>query len=304
MREILRHGSVGKAAEALNISQPALSGALKQLRKQFDDDLIVRSGTSMKLTPKGENILAPLEEVLASLEGLVFDNDKANSDVAPLIVIASNDHLMTMLGARLVKLVVSQKLRYLPQFITGSANSLLDLAAGTIDFIIAPRLGLMGGKPASLSKMAQMSSELLFSEPLVGVASADDDELAEPISLEAYLDRPHVGFDVGMGRDLSHEQIFLGSLGLRQNEFIRFSSYSALLDTVVATKSIGLVPASFARLNEARLGLKIFTPPIKFPPLEYNLMWLRTRDGDPYFEKFRSELRESVRKSMVSSGTD
>ncbi|WP_424431619.1 LysR family transcriptional regulator [Parasphingorhabdus sp.] len=301
MREILRHGSVGKAAEALNISQPALSGALKQLRKQFDDDLIVRSGKSMKLTPKGETILAPLEKVLADLEGLVFESDGAGSDVATSLVIATNDHVMTILGAPLGKRVVSQKLNYLPQFVTGSANSLLDLAAGTIDFIIAPRLGLMGGTPASSSKMAQMNSELLFSEPLVGVASPDDHELAEPISLDAYLGRPHIGFDVGLGRDLSNEQIFLASLGLRQNESIRFSSYSALVDTVVATNSIGLVPASFARLNEGRLGLKVFVPPIQFPPLEYNLVWLRTRDGDPYFEKFRSELREIVSRSRISS---
>lgn len=304
LREILRHGNVGKAAEALNISQPALSSALKQLRIQFDDELIVRSGNKMKLTPEGEQILAPLENVMVALEKLVFEKEKANAGIQPSLTIATNDHIMTTLGSNLSQIMVQENIGFIPQFVAAGANSLRDLTAGLIDFIIAPRLGLMGGAPVSANKLAQMKVELLLSEPLVGVVSSTADFAVDTIDIDTYLAIPHVGFDVGIGRDLSNEQIYLSSLGYRQTEIVRYSSYSALVETVITSRSIGLIPASLAKLYRTRADLEIFKPPIEFPPLEYNLVWLRSRDQDEYFAQMRKVLKLSLDKSNVGSVFD
>ena len=293
LREILRHGSVSKAAEAINISQPALSSTLKQLRVQFEDDLIVRSGNRVKLTPKAEKLLAPLDGVLQALEGLVFDDD-ADTRIRPSILIATNDHIMTTVGSRLARIVTEKGAGFMPQFVAAGANSLRELTAGNIDFIIAPRLGLMGGAPVSANKLAQMEVELLLSEPLVAIVSASAGLDVADISIEDYLGQPHVGFDVGIGRDLSNEQIYLSSLGFQQFELIRFSSYSALIEAVISSHAIGLIPESLARLYASRTDLQLFKPPIAFPLLEYNLVWLRSRDQDSYFEQLREALKLGV----------
>ena len=301
LREILRHGSVSKAAEAINISQPALSNTLKQLRMQFDDKLIVRSGNRMKLTPKAEKMLAPLESVLLALEGLVFEEDNADPGVRPSILIATNDHIMMTIGSNLAGIVGEENFGFVPQFVAAGANSLRDLTAGNIDFIIAPRLGLMGGAPVSANKLAQMNVELLLSEPLVGIVASNTDMDLENISIEDYLGTPHVGFDVGIGRDLSNEQIYLSSLGFQQFELIRYSSYSALIEAVISSQSIGLIPESLAGLYAVRTDLKVFRPPIEFPPLEYNLVSLQSRDQDIYFDQLRNALRQSANMTQERS---
>lgn len=63
---VARLGSVKAAADALGVSEPAVSQALSSLRQQFDDQLIVRSGPTMRLTPAGGRLL-PIASKLVSL---------------------------------------------------------------------------------------------------------------------------------------------------------------------------------------------------------------------------------------------
>ncbi|MEQ9447671.1 MAG: LysR family transcriptional regulator, partial [Rhodospirillaceae bacterium] len=50
---LLETGSVSKAANLVNLSQPAMSRALNRLQFALKDPLLVRSGRGMVLTPRG-----------------------------------------------------------------------------------------------------------------------------------------------------------------------------------------------------------------------------------------------------------
>ena len=53
---LLTHQNVTRAAEQLNLSQSALSGALARLREHFDDELVVSIGRRMEApSPSGGN---------------------------------------------------------------------------------------------------------------------------------------------------------------------------------------------------------------------------------------------------------
>lgn len=70
---VMRERSVTRAAEALNMSQPAVSHALGRLRTALRDELFVRTPDGMEPTPQAER-LAPsvrqaLTELRAALEG-------------------------------------------------------------------------------------------------------------------------------------------------------------------------------------------------------------------------------------------
>ena len=60
---MLKHQNVTKAAEAIKLSQPAMSAALSRLRALFDDPLFVRTGAGMVPTPKAQ-ALSPMPEPL------------------------------------------------------------------------------------------------------------------------------------------------------------------------------------------------------------------------------------------------
>jgi LysR family transcriptional regulator, low CO2-responsive transcriptional regulator len=54
---VARLGSVKAAAQALGVSEPAVSGALAALRQHLGDPLVTRTPTGMSLTPGGQRVV-------------------------------------------------------------------------------------------------------------------------------------------------------------------------------------------------------------------------------------------------------
>ena len=290
LREILRHGSVSKAAIALSVSQPALSGALKQLRHQFNDELVVRSHGGMKLTPRAEAILAPLEDALAAVQKLIAPNEDHTQAAPTVFKIATNDHIMSILGGPLVHLLMREQINIMPHFLSAGGHSPEQLLNGSIDCVILPRQTMVGSH-VSVRDFDSLNSELLLSEALVGIGRRDDQELASGLSLEQYLDRPHVTFAIDAERHISVEQAYLAANSLKKRDIVRFSSYSAMLSVVASTKCIALVPASLARFAVNLFDVQTFTPPLAFPPLEWTMLWHRRADNDQKLFQCRTILK-------------
>lgn len=66
---VARLGSVKAAARALEVSEPAVSGAVGILRRELDDDLYVRSRGALELTPGGRRLATAAVEILALADG-------------------------------------------------------------------------------------------------------------------------------------------------------------------------------------------------------------------------------------------
>jgi len=60
---VARLGSVSAAADALGVSEPAVSSAVAALRRDLDDSLFVRAGAGIRLTPGGERLAARAAEI-------------------------------------------------------------------------------------------------------------------------------------------------------------------------------------------------------------------------------------------------
>ncbi len=65
---LLHEKNVTRAAERVFVSQPAMSAALQKLREFFDDQLLVRVGRDMQLTPRGLSLVGPVREALLQIQ--------------------------------------------------------------------------------------------------------------------------------------------------------------------------------------------------------------------------------------------
>ena len=65
---VLRERSVIRAADALAISQPAVSHALNRLRHALKDKLFVRTPAGMIPTPRAEQLALPVRKALNDLQ--------------------------------------------------------------------------------------------------------------------------------------------------------------------------------------------------------------------------------------------
>ena len=65
---IYDEGSVTRASQKLNLTQPAISHALGRLRLLFDDPLFERQGHAMVSTPLARSIIEPVRHSLRGFE--------------------------------------------------------------------------------------------------------------------------------------------------------------------------------------------------------------------------------------------
>jgi DNA-binding transcriptional LysR family regulator len=68
LEALLSERHVTKAAERVGLSQPAMSNALGRLRALFGDELLVRTATGMKPTPRASELAEPLRQLLRRVE--------------------------------------------------------------------------------------------------------------------------------------------------------------------------------------------------------------------------------------------
>ncbi len=97
------------AADKLATSQPAISRSLKKLRELMADDLLVRNGGKMTLTPKAEMIKTQLPDVINAIHGLVEKSAEFNPSTAKQnLHIAMNSSIGQWFAAPLAQLLAEK----------------------------------------------------------------------------------------------------------------------------------------------------------------------------------------------------
>ena len=293
LREILRHGSIAQAAEVLNLTAPALSNTLRQLRGYFDDELIVRQGRTMRLTSKAEAILQPLEFALSSVQEMLQNSSFDSVSSTEQFQIAMTDHSMEILAAPLTAIMNYEAPHMLARFMGFYSTIMADFASGKVNMMVMPRAVLSSGRFDS-SQLARLRSELLWSEPLVCIGHIDDSRLTAGLSVDEYLQRPHAGYFLNSEQHVSVEQSYLTSFGYKQNDRILLSNYLPLPMVVATTGCLSLVPLSLAVSAAQVHPIQFVAPPILFPEFELVMVWHDRDDGKPSFRWLRETLMRCV----------
>ena len=130
-------GSVTKAAQVLNLSQPALSRSIKDLEDNLDCNLIVRGVNGMELTPQGLGFLPAARRLLACYEDALLS---VNSSAPQITSVGVPSALADVLMPH----VLSQLKRSVPALTTvvrhGNSQQLTEqVLNGTTDQVVAAR---------------------------------------------------------------------------------------------------------------------------------------------------------------------
>lgn len=138
LESLLAEGSVGRAAERMNLSQPAMSHALKRLRHLFRDPLLVRVGARMQRTSRGDALRFPVEDALARvrelLAGEAFDPTSSTRTFRLSISDNASGVLLLPLLKRLAKDAPGVSVRLQP--LSGVSVDPLELAR-EVDIVVA-----------------------------------------------------------------------------------------------------------------------------------------------------------------------
>lgn len=157
---IAQHRSVGRAAEAISITQPALSKTLHELEGELGVRLFERTAAGMLLTRFGEVFVRHAVESVSSLrrgvESIRFARDNSSMEVSigalPTVTAAVMPHAVRRFKQDFADITV--------RVVNGEHAPLLDLLrGGELDFVV--------GRLAQPENMIGLSFEELYVEPLM-----------------------------------------------------------------------------------------------------------------------------------------
>jgi len=146
-QQLMVERRVSKVAENLGLTQPAVSNTLAKLRRQFGDDLFVRTPTGMMPTPFAEQLAEPIGYAL----GMIHSGLNQHSSFDPASVKRTVTIGMTDIGEIVFLPALVDRLRQVAPGVslstvrTTATNLRDDMEAGKVDLAIGPLPQLKAG---------------------------------------------------------------------------------------------------------------------------------------------------------------
>ncbi len=184
LRELLRRRTVTGTGQALHMSQPAISEALKRLRLLFGDDLLVRSGRTMQLTPLAHQLVPTIEQALNDLESILTPPPFDPAAVNRQFIIATADSIVLTIGGALVRRLADEAPGMSVQCVDLQWVDERALHSGELDFIIMPQPTVDADGPANPTDTAGMDSFLVYEEEFVCIARKGHPATRSGVALE------------------------------------------------------------------------------------------------------------------------
>ena len=288
---LLTERSVTRAAERLCLTQQALSGALQRLRQYFDDELLVRIGRQMELTPLGEALLEPVHSVLRQVH-LALETRPSFEPAASRMAarIATSDYATFVLLPQLMRTLTNEAPGMTCNVERLDEASFQALENGDLDFCLAPNEWSLFGtyRPSPEIRTAE-----LFSDDYVCVVDAAHPDVGESISLADYERLPHNCARFGRGVTTWVEQGWREA-GLAVRIAATVPNFSTVMHMLPGTPLIATVQRRLANTFAPTLGLSVFECPFPFEPLSWHMVWHARSDDNPGHGYLRAALRAAA----------
>jgi DNA-binding transcriptional LysR family regulator len=277
---LLAEASVGRAARRIGLSQPAASHALARLRSLLDDPLLVRAGARMELTPRAQNLRAPLAVALEQVRGL-FESERFDPATSarrfvllmPDLVV---DLLMPALVERLVARAPSVRLHVAPW----RGTALLHAgSAQDVDIVITCRGESCPG----------FVRQRLYADRDVIAVRADHPLTSRLRRLDVFLAARHVAV-VGAGESEDLVDTWLRREGVERRVALTVPSYLAALRMAARTDLVAFAPGRLVASLAERFSLVAVASPLD-PGEDVQFMFHPARaQADPASIWLRGEL--------------
>ena len=267
---LIEERSVSAAAKRLNLSQPALSGALNRLRDFFKDELLVQSGRQMILTPKAVELRGPVREALLLIRTRVttpaqFDPATATREFK----IVASDYLFNIFLAEVIAelAVIAPGLSF--EITPPEASSVERLERGDIDLLITIQTHLVAHHP----------SRSLFSDEHAVICWSES-KYRGGVDIETFLAARHAVACFGPTRLVAYSEAWFSQQDIARTIEVRVPAFTFLPQAVIGTDRLATIQRRYAEYYARSLPIKVLPMPFSLPLLHERVQWHTMRSGD------------------------
>lgn len=269
---VLHERSVTRAAQRLNLTQPAVSYALARLREKFDDPLFARTASGMQPTPVAFALAEPIERGMNSFAEAVNLRQRfeptssarrfrlSMSDIGEMVFLPALMERVHVLAPRLQVEVLEIPLERLPQA----------LKEGEVDLAIGNLAGL-GSETCHAE---------LFKERYTCMGRRGHPVLSAGLTRSQYKRLDHI---LVASRASAHRLLddVLSEAGLPRRPYLTLPHFSAAAEIVRRTDLTMTLPLRAAIWFNRDDAFQIRPLPIALPMLSVTVHWHARFESDP-----------------------
>lgn len=268
---LLRTSSVTDAAADLNLTQSAVSSALKRARAHFEDEIFFYDGQKMRPTPFGQTIAGIVPEMVMRLRAL--SRMRAKTDLGSLnrrFTVIASDYVaavcLSIISKQLSVVAPDVSLAVVPF----SEDSMDRFNRGKIDFMIGPSFWSAEG----------FNRAALFEEEFRCVVCKTNPLSKTGMTLEGFLNAPHVVTNFFVGDGKSHFENWLHEQNITIKIAASLPSFVVLPHYISGTANISTIHKRLLNQIEHLEGLVHLEPPFEIPNLTEYLIWREHQEFD------------------------
>jgi DNA-binding transcriptional LysR family regulator len=264
------------------MSQPAMSHALTRARDLFHDRLLVRAGNEMHLTPRAQELLPQIEQILASMRNIldqrIFDPAAAFGKVR---VRATEGAVLAVLPP-----VLAEILKHAPnvevEISSHMSTAYSSLTSGDADIVLDVVDDSLGQGFETLK---------LFSNTLVCI-TCQETQLTE-MTIENYLTKLHVAVEGGTNAFIERT---LADQGIKRHIALTLPGFLTAASSVVHSSLILTMPRTLGERACELFPLRLWELPVNVPAVTLSLVWHTRNTDDP----LQSWVRNSINQAALT----
>lgn len=279
--QLMTHRRVSRAADALGLTQPAVSNRLARLREQFGDELFLRTPGGMVPTPFAEQLAGPVAAALELIHGGI--NQRVRFDPATdrhALTLAMTDiGEIVFLPALVEHLAAAAPGLTLATVRTSTPGLAEDMAAGRVDLAIGLLPQLQTG----------FFQRRLFSQRYVCLFRRGHPLDRPRLRAADFARARHLSvLSAGTGHHIVDELLL--KAGVQRDIRLTVPHFVGLGPILSRSDLVATVPERLARHLAEPFGLAWRPHPIALPEVTINVFWHARAHRSPLHQWLRGEL--------------
>lgn len=279
--------NVTRAAARVGLSQPAMSRALGRLRVVFGDELLVRAGRGMELTPRAEALIGTLQEIREQLQEALsksgFDPQTSSREFS----LYGADYAELTLLPHLMRLLSREAPHVTIKFVHSLSAPEELVGLREVDLVLNPRFHEAG---------SHVVGQKLFDEEFACIVRTGHPSIKQRLSLKKYCSLSHV-LVAPRARPGGIVDSSLEKLGRKRHVSVLVQSFLSAPEIVAQTDLIATFPLRLATLSAKRLPLRVLPPPLELPGFTMMQYWNVTKSDDPAHRFLRTMVEKAAQRS-------
>lgn len=270
---MVEEGSGSGAARRLDMSQPAVSGALSRLRALFKDQLFVRTSRGMEPTPRALALVAPMRAALSVVENevmrtLTFDPSSSDRTVTLALSDIGEMVFLPRILERLRQLAPHMSVRSVTLSPTQTERA---MELGDIDLAVGYFPDLSGNN---------YYQQRLFSHGFTCLLSTSHPIKGRKLTREQFMQLGHAVVRAE-GRSQEVFERFLAKQKIRRRVVLHTPHFMSLPVIIGKSDLVCTVPLAVGTSFAESSSVRLVKPPFAIPKFDLRQHWHRRFHHDP-----------------------